>query len=460
MWNAILREMKKAAPLVALTAFAANAGSYTYLKGPTLIESTLSVYLNVYDYLLTKDSNTNIVLSGPGTSQVYLPHAPFLPEGRRFRIKNEAAQAITLNLYDGTDARVLPIQSSIEAILMSNGTSNGTWAIDQALSLYVDSGGVVFGNSTNNGISYDTTNFYWDNVLKSLRLGSGVHAERLDVYGGRAFHYTNNSSTGNIDAASTSGIAAIRFIGAATLTLRGIANGTDGKEVTLTNVSGGDMTISNQHGTPTASNRIITGTGADMTVSDGASVLAKYDGSTLRWRIIGGSGGNGSSAPNAHIEWSQFADAPTVDLDLSETFGNPTYAFAFPGGFQFLFGEIRVPDSYTPGNPIKLKFFFLSFATSNTVGWNTFTKLFRPSTDDYVSSGNNHVSTPTAITMTSGNDSTYIAFTTDLSDSSGQLTGVSVQPGDVLKVRLSRSASDTSTQDAYLPSLPNEVTFE
>jgi len=73
--------------------------------------------------------------------------------------------------------------------------------------------------------------------------------------------------------------------------LTGIAGGQDGVLLTLMNAGTvGTATIGNQNGSSVAANRIITGTGGDLLLAQDASVLLMYDGSALRWRVIGGSG--------------------------------------------------------------------------------------------------------------------------------------------------------------------------
>lgn len=191
---------------------------------------------------------------------------------------------------------------------VAHGGTNSSSALSNNR-LIISSGGQLVEHSALNvgrvmfpsafGLPTGSASLYWNDTLSYLGIGTSSPAERIDVSGGRGFRYSNNSSTGNIDAASTTDVSSIRFTGAATVTVRGLANGSNGKEVVLTNVTGGDLTIANQNGTPNAEDRIITGTSADMTVSDGASVWAKYDSSTLRWRIIGGSGsGGGGGSPS------------------------------------------------------------------------------------------------------------------------------------------------------------------
>jgi hypothetical protein len=63
-----------------------------------------------------------------------------------------------------------------------------------------------------------------------------------------------------------------------------IKNGKASGTLTITNNSGG-----------TAANRIVTGTGTDLTMANGAGILLAYDTVNSRWQVIGGSGGGASA---------------------------------------------------------------------------------------------------------------------------------------------------------------------
>lgn len=74
------------------------------------------------------------------------------------------------------------------------------------------------------------------------------------------------------------------------LTLTSIVAGVQGQVLILKNDSGGSYTLKNQDGSVTAANRVITGTGGDLTVANTATVLLVYDTTASRWQVIGGSG--------------------------------------------------------------------------------------------------------------------------------------------------------------------------
>lgn len=69
-------------------------------------------------------------------------------------------------------------------------------------------------------------------------------------------------------------------------------NTTDAHFIVLMNATGVSITILNDS-TGTASDRILTGTGSDLTLANGASLFLAYDYVSTRWRIIGGSGSGG-----------------------------------------------------------------------------------------------------------------------------------------------------------------------
>ncbi len=73
---------------------------------------------------------------------------------------------------------------------------------------------------------------------------------------------------------------------AAPLTVTGIANGVDGKLLTLMNTSTSTVTLANQSSSSTAGNRIITGNDIDLILNPNSSALLQYDSTNSRWRVI------------------------------------------------------------------------------------------------------------------------------------------------------------------------------
>lgn len=69
-------------------------------------------------------------------------------------------------------------------------------------------------------------------------------------------------------------------------TITGLAGGADGRLMFLMNVGSFNFLLSNENFSSSAANRIITGTGADVTYPPDDIALVKYDATTARWRVV------------------------------------------------------------------------------------------------------------------------------------------------------------------------------
>ena len=77
-----------------------------------------------------------------------------------------------------------------------------------------------------------------------------------------------------------------RVSGDAPRAITGMAHGSDGKVLAISNVGTFPITLENQSARSAPTNRIITGGGADLSIApDGAATLY-YDGTSARWRVI------------------------------------------------------------------------------------------------------------------------------------------------------------------------------
>lgn len=102
-------------------------------------------------------------------------------------------------------------------------------------------------------------------------------------------------------------------------TIHGFAGGTSGRLAGIVNVGANNLVIANQSATAEAANRVITGTGADVTLTAGQTCLIQYDSQTQRWRIIGasaGGGGGGMTNPIASGASGTLWGSDTSGFDL------------------------------------------------------------------------------------------------------------------------------------------------
>lgn len=67
----------------------------------------------------------------------------------------------------------------------------------------------------------------------------------------------------------------------------GLAGGLQGRRLILINVGAQNIVIQNENAGSTVANRVITGTGADITLSADDTMELWYDSTTARWRVIG-----------------------------------------------------------------------------------------------------------------------------------------------------------------------------
>lgn len=106
--------------------------------------------------------------------------------------------------------------------------------------------------------------------------------------------YADSSPTG---AGATVALGASKWVqltNSSLLSVAMVGSPSSGELRILTNNTTNTITILNNSG-GTASQRILTGTNADMQLKQDATIFLAYDALTSRWRIIGGSGGSGST---------------------------------------------------------------------------------------------------------------------------------------------------------------------
>lgn len=161
---------------------------------------------------------------------------------------------------------------------------------------------------------------------------------------------------------------------------------------------------------------------------------------------LGGGGGGGA------LQWIEDALAPIPSVE------NNTQVYGYQAGLsQFLYAFIRVPSSYVAGRPITMRLPYYSPDVTGTVLLQSQATLLRPGTTAIDSTTNQRTSTNTAASL-SATANRVESASLDLTSTTGQINGVSVAAGDVIKVRLTRS-TDTATSDVRALVYMAEVTF-
>lgn len=100
----------------------------------------------------------------------------------------------------------------------------------------------------------------------------------------------DNTTAGTLSDVSTTDTSFLRFTLATVI--NSLAGGVTGKHLTIVNANSVGISIVNDSG-GTEANRILTGTGANITLAVGASIDLVYDDGAFRWRVVGSVSGTG-----------------------------------------------------------------------------------------------------------------------------------------------------------------------
>jgi alpha-tubulin suppressor-like RCC1 family protein len=230
-------------------------------------------------------------------------------------LTNQTGWKVTANSL--TTGTVMEITSSSTALNSTYGlfsvrdlgtTTAGTLASFISSTTASTNGGLWIKNNGTVGIGTSSPSAMLDlrngsSTLLALNVNGGAVAFSSGSTFASSTRYTNDVNLGNASVIRVSATSS-NFFG-----ITGIADlfGTstahvDGRLLTLINASStASFTIYNQSASSTAANRIITGTGQDLTVAADASINLVYDGTTARWRVVGGSGGGTSNTVQSVI---------------------------------------------------------------------------------------------------------------------------------------------------------------
>ncbi|MBS1902257.1 MAG: hypothetical protein JSS75_00960 [Bacteroidetes bacterium] len=164
-------------------------------------------------------------------------------------------------------------------------------------------GSVIFAGAS--GVySQNNASFFWDNSNSRLGIGTSSPNTSVDIvkdFATREYNYSTSISGSNNNVnfdGSGNLFGMVRIASAsAAFTLTSIAGPQNGKRITIYNASSQSMTLANQSSASgaTAANKIITGTGADVTIPSGGTANLLYSATDSRWVVMSSSLGNVSS---------------------------------------------------------------------------------------------------------------------------------------------------------------------
>lgn len=138
----------------------------------------------------------------------------------------------------------------------------------------------------------------------------------------------NDAATGSNQTLSTVVTGIIRLTSGTLTSVAGIPAGYSGQKVIVENKTGNSININNEDTGATAANRIQTGSGSNVLMSNNASFMFVYDTTSSRWQLVGGTGsgsGSGGSGKNylSAVVTSQSATPNTGngDFETGSTLG-------------------------------------------------------------------------------------------------------------------------------------------
>jgi len=294
------------------TNFALNTGN----GGFTMTASTFA--FSAFNSTITTSSNANLAIYPGGSGTLGIDAAAVIGIGG-----GALSKTVTIGNFTGSTA--VNINSGTGGVNLWSSATTGA-------AMTLSAGGVSSGkglqvSSTSNNMSGNLGEFYHtqsnaNNTGVIMNLGStgalssikglvvttsatkGVAAQ---FSGAIAETPTNYSTTGSANNVALGNFGIVRLTGASAQTITGIddvaASGTgashiSGRRLTLSNAGSSAATISNQSASSSAANRIITGTGADLSLAADMSVDLIYDGTTGRWRVVSPPSSGGSASFN------------------------------------------------------------------------------------------------------------------------------------------------------------------
>lgn len=132
--------------------------------------------------------------------------------------------------------------------------------------------------------------------------GNKTFSAELNVNGELKLLETIDSTTTGADALVPTTTPTVRLTNASLTSIGNIDDIENGKLVIISNETGSPIIVKNDS-TGTAVKRILTGSGANVTLDNNKTLIFSYDSNTSRWMLVGGTGSTGDVAgPSSSVD--------------------------------------------------------------------------------------------------------------------------------------------------------------
>jgi len=156
-------------------------------------------------------------------------------------------------------------------------------------------------------------------TLNSLSITNGQSVgTSLTLNGSLLLAQTTDSTTTGASVALSVSNPTTALTNASLTSIGSIASPVTGQVITLINKTGASITIRNEYTSATAVNRILTGSGSDLTLTTDASVIVNYNSQDTRWHVVGGSGSGGLNAKGvSDVGYSSISNVQVPSYQLT-----------------------------------------------------------------------------------------------------------------------------------------------
>jgi len=302
--------------------------SYATYANDAAYEAAVGAAANGGSYYNSTDHVVRVYLNGAWTTEMNGAFLYLYVNENGNQAAADGLSGFEVQMSDATNARITYSSTAASRFIMGDAGSESevmTVGTAQTVSGIKTHSAQIVSSATTEATDKDTGTFVTEGgigVEKSVHAGVSVKTDGF--YKGAS---ANDTATGSNVTLTLPATSTVRLTDGSLSSVDMIPAGVSEQFLKLVNATGGQVTINNDTG-GTAANRVLTGTGSNLTLEDEASLLLRYDATEARWMVVGGSGSGGGAGVFNYIEegdgvtiasWVSYAN--TTAGDAPDDFG-------------------------------------------------------------------------------------------------------------------------------------------